>query len=553
MGPSYADAHDSPSRRPPGPTAGRETWSDFRHGLVEWGLFLRVMMGEMITEAAPVSEGEVVAGKYRLGRVLGQGGMGTVVEATHVQLHQRVALKFLRAELLGNTQVVARFTREAQAAARIQSVHVARVLDVGELPSGAPYMVIEYLDGEDLEQVLRRRGPLPIAEAVDLLLQGAEAVAEAHTLGIVHRDLKPANLFLARYPGGRQIVKVLDFGISKVQSPPDNPGLTQAAAMIGSPPYMAPEQVRSARAVDVRSDIWSLGAVLYELLTQTMPFPVESVQSLFVAILFNDPAPPRALRAEIPPALDAVVIRCLQKDPALRFQDVAALAAALGPFGSPSSADVPARIAQLIHAGATAVTTAAEDAAPAPTPAASLPGQRAIASAQTSPLSDVAAADGAATARTQAFVPVSVEAPPRQRTRSPVIALVGAGAILAAGAAYWLGTRTPRQRTATVSVAAAAPAPAPSPPPPPRAAPAAPAPPERQPPPISTPPPAPPVPGDRHHAGPGKPRDRSSPAAPGASAAAPAVCADLLARLSLGETLTPQEASTYARLCEKHQ
>jgi len=303
--------------------------------------------------------------------------------------------------------------------------------------------------------------------------------------------------------------------------------------------------------------------VLYELLTQTMPFPVESVQSLFVAILFNDPAPPRALRSEIPPALDAVVIRCLRKDPALRFQDVAALAAALGPFGSPSSADVPARIAQLIHAGATGVTTAAEDAAPAPTPAASLPGQRTIASAQTSPLSDAAAADGAATARTQAFVPVSVEARPRKRTRSPVIGLVGAGAILAAGAAYWLGTRTPRQRTAAVSVAAAVPAAAPSPSPPAQAAPAAPAapppapfagtPPERQPPPVSAPPPAPPVPGDRHHAGSGKPRDRSSPAAPGASAAAPAVCADLLARQSLGETLTPQQASTYARLCEKHQ
>ncbi|HXJ18873.1 MAG TPA: serine/threonine-protein kinase [Polyangia bacterium] len=507
----------------------------------------------MTTQAGPLPEGEVVAGKYRLGPVLGEGGMGVVVAATHVQLEQRVALKFLRVEALGNPEIVARFTREAQAAARIQGVHVARVLDVGELPSGAPFMVMEYLEGEDLDRVLRRRGPLPIAEAVDLLLQACEAVAEAHALGIVHRDLKPANLFLARYPGGRQIVKVLDFGISKLQGPTGSPGLTQAASMFGSPPYMAPEQVRSARAADARSDVWSLGAVLYELLTGVTPFPAESVQALFAAILFEDPKPACGLRAEIPPPLEALVTRCLEKDPTRRFQDIAALAAALGPFAPASSADVPARIARIVSTGATAVlpsvTAMAEGAAPslATVPDRSLGGVGTVASAETAaapvpavtPVTAPAVAPPppvAAPAPVPAISPAS--RPPRRSIPTAVLALAGV-AIGGAAVAIWIGTGTPRVSSDARQVAA------PPPPVAPQPAPAA------APPPAASPPAAVAPPEPRHHTGSAaRPHEQHAGAAT-PPAAAPAFCADLLARQSLGETLTPDEASAYARSCRK--
>jgi len=533
----------------------------------------------MTTEGASLSVGEIVAGKYRLDRVLGRGGMGLVMAATHVQLQQRVALKFLRADMLENPQVVARFTREAQAAARIQGPHVARVLDVGELPSGAPYMVMEYLDGDDLERTLRRRGALPIAEAVDILLQGAEAVAEAHTLGIVHRDLKPANLFLARYPGGREVVKVLDFGISKVQEPAGSPGLTQPAAMFGSPPYMAPEQVRSARAADPRSDIWSLGAVLYELLTLSVPFPADSYQAQFAAILLNEPAPPRATRPEIPPELEAAILRCLHKDPAQRFQEVASLAFALAPFGSASSADVPARIARVISTAATgrpaSPTAMAEGAAPAPLrePARPLSGPATVPSDVTSPPAPTSSIEsGAPRAQTPvapaavardsvasfrgevvSSAPVGAPSGERRRFRLALVAIIAAPLALAAvGTARWLGVRA---SAGSARVAAAAPAvpaspPAPSPPvaPAPRAAPAvAPAPPVNAAPVVSASSPAPALPPARRHEGTNRPRERP-PAAPGTLSPA---CADLLARESLGETLTPEEQATYARACQK--
>ena len=522
----------------------------------------------MTTEAASPSVGEIVAGKYRLDRVLGRGGMGLVMAATHLQLQQRVALKFLRAEMLENPQVIARFMREAQAAARIQGPHVARVLDVGELPSGAPYMVMEYLDGEDLEQTLRRRGALPVAEAVDMVLEGAEAVAEAHTLGIVHRDLKPANLFLARYPGGRQIVKVLDFGISKVQEPAGSPGLTQPAAMFGSPPYMAPEQVRSARAADPRSDIWSLGAVLYELLTQSVPFPAESYQAQFAAILLNEPTPPRTLRPELPSGLDAAIMRCLRKDPGQRFQEAASLAFALAPFGSASSADVPARIARVISTAATgrpaSATAMAEGAAPAPRsePARPLSGPATVTSPPTavaSPADSAAmlparpaslpapapvARDSVASFRGEVVAPAAPVAPRRRMApgRLVVIALItGVLATAAAGTARWLATRPSHGSTSVAAVAApgAAPVTVPSPVAPPIAA--APAP--------SAPQDPVPAPARRHDSA-GRPHERTlAPAGP--NLALPAACAELLARESLGETLTPEEQSTYARACKR--
>ncbi|MFZ5891001.1 MAG: serine/threonine-protein kinase [Myxococcota bacterium] len=201
----------------------------------------------------PIEEGQLVAGKYRIERVIGSGAMGVVVAAWHVELAQRVAVKFVRPEAMGVRDAEERFRREARAAARIRSEHVGRVMDVGTIDGGIPYMVMEFLEGQDLADEMLRRGPLPVPEAVSYVLEAIEALAEAHTAGIVHRDLKPANLFLARRADGTRIVKILDFGVSKATGTrPGDMALTQHAAMIGSPLYMSPEQMRSARDVDAR-------------------------------------------------------------------------------------------------------------------------------------------------------------------------------------------------------------------------------------------------------------------------------------------------------------
>jgi eukaryotic-like serine/threonine-protein kinase len=271
--------------------------------------------------------GAVLAGKYRVDRVLGQGGMGVVVQATHLQLHQPVAMKFLLPEVLTNPQIVQRFLREAQAAVRLKSEHVARVIDVGMLEEGAPYIVFEYLDGTDLARLPRQT--LTIGQIVDLMLQTCEALAEAHALGIVHRDIKPANLFVTHRPGGAQLLKVLDFGISKAQHAPLEAKLTATSTVMGTPTYMSPEQMKSARDVDNRSDIWSLGIVLYELLEGAPPFAAESFGSMAVKIV-TERLPP--LTGRLPPGLAEVVYRCLEKEPARRFQNVAEIAHVLAPF-----------------------------------------------------------------------------------------------------------------------------------------------------------------------------------------------------------------------------
>jgi len=271
--------------------------------------------------------GAVLAGKYRVERILGQGGMGVVVQATHLQLHQPVAMKFLLPEVLTNAQVVQRFLREAQAVVRLKSEHVARVIDVGSLEDGAPYMVLEYLDGADLSHFSRQQ--LTIGQIVDLMLQACEALAEAHAIGIVHRDIKPANFFIARHTDGSLLLKVLDFGISKVQQSTLEGNLTATSMVMGTPSYMSPEQMRSSRDVDNRSDIWALGIVLYELLQGVPPFVAESFSGIAIKIA-TEPLPP--LSAQLPQGLAAAVYRCLEKDPARRFQNVAELAHALAPY-----------------------------------------------------------------------------------------------------------------------------------------------------------------------------------------------------------------------------
>lgn len=281
-----------------------------------------------------VRPGDVLSGKFRVERVLGVGGMGVVVAATHLQLGQLVALKFMLRAALQYPDNVARFEREARAAVRLRSDHVAKVTDVGRLDDGAPYMVMEFLEGEDLDRYARHNAPIPVQTAVDFVLQACEAIAEAHALGIVHRDLKPKNLFLTHRLNGEPLVKVLDFGVSKVVGAEGDSSLTATTQVLGSPSYMSPEQLRASRDVDQRTDIWALGAILYELLTGSVPFPAGSLTQLTAMVISDPPRPIESLRADAPPELRAIALRCLEKRPEDRYASVADLAAALAPFGS---------------------------------------------------------------------------------------------------------------------------------------------------------------------------------------------------------------------------
>ncbi len=292
----------------------------------------------------------MLAGKYRVDRVLGVGGMGVVVAATHLQLDQKVAIKFMLQPGLRQPALVERFAREAKAAVRLKSDHVARVIDVGVLESGSPYMVMEYLDGSDLGEVIERYGAMPIETAVDCVLQACDAVAEAHSLGIVHRDLKPRNLFWTRRNDGRALVKVLDFGISKHKTSGDL-SLTRTTEIIGSPNYMSPEQFRGARAADERSDIWALGVILYELLTGHVPFEADAITQLTAMVLSDPPRPIETLRADVPDELVRTIGRCLEKNPAARFESIAQLAAALQSFAPSDARDLAVRIARIGSGG----------------------------------------------------------------------------------------------------------------------------------------------------------------------------------------------------------
>ncbi|MDI3282803.1 serine/threonine-protein kinase [Polyangium sp. 15x6] len=289
-------------------------------------------------EASLPRQGDVVAGKYRVLRALGAGGMGVVVEAEHTSLRQRVALKFLHPKVAASDVSVTRLLREARAASAIKSEHVARVLDMGTLPWGSPFVVMEYLTGIDLRGMLGRRGPLPVEDAVDYILQACEALAEAHSLGIVHRDIKPSNLFLTSRADGSPLIKVLDFGIAKVLRPSgatqaeDVVTLTGNGLVVGSPRYTSPERLRDPTHVDPRTDIWSLGIVLHELLTGQSPFEAKTISSLYFRIAADPPARVRDVRPDVPEGLENAILQCLQKDPSKRTPDVAELAASLRPF-----------------------------------------------------------------------------------------------------------------------------------------------------------------------------------------------------------------------------
>ncbi len=293
---------------------------------------------------SPVAAGQVVDRKYRVEGVLGAGGMGIVVSATHLALDEPVALKFMTLdEGRGDDTSRARFLREAKAVRKLTSAHVARVFDVGQLPTGEPYIVMELLKGDDLAKHLRTQGRLSAADTVRFMLQVCDAIREAHALGIIHRDLKPQNLFLATRPGGGTIVKVLDFGIAKSVESASGGGasLTTSQNVVGSPIYMSPEQLRASKHVDGRTDIWSLGVIMFELLSGKVPFVGDSVLELGMRIM-TVPAPSLTeLRAEVPAALADVVQRCLEKEPDKRFPDIDSLTDALKPFVDVSHRSLP--------------------------------------------------------------------------------------------------------------------------------------------------------------------------------------------------------------------
>mgnify|MGYP000125460384 CR=1 FL=1 len=281
-----------------------------------------------------VQVGETLLGKYRIERVLGQGGMGVVLATRHTQLNELFALKMMLPEALAHPGAAERFVREAQACARLKGEHIARVHDVGTLENGAPYMVMEYLSGEDLGQILQNRGALSVEETAFYVYQACEAIAEAHANGIIHRDLKPSNLFLTQRPNGTPCVKVLDFGISREINAADRvgPNLTKTGTAMGSPVYMPPEQMANAKSSDARSDIWSLGVILYELVTGNLPFCAELMTEIVTKVLVENPVPPSQVRPGIAPTFDTVIMRCLDKQPKNRYQSVAELMRALRPF-----------------------------------------------------------------------------------------------------------------------------------------------------------------------------------------------------------------------------
>jgi serine/threonine-protein kinase len=302
--------------------------------------------------AAPsnIAPGTRIADKYVVERLIGEGGLGVVLAARHVHLDQVVAIKSLRPNALANKGVAERFLREARLAAKIRSEHVVHVYDVGTLPDGTPYMIMEYLAGTDLGRQLNATGPLPVDKAVDYVLQACEALAEAHIAGIVHRDIKPDNLFIATSAGGKSILKILDFGISKMATRQTDSGneLTEAGDKFGTPVYMSPEQLLSARDVDARTDVWAIGVVLYELLTGRLPFDGD-LPELCAAIINKPPVPLATARPYLPESLQGVIDRCLAKNLEERFQNVAELAQELRPFAGPVSQARIDHVVQLIR------------------------------------------------------------------------------------------------------------------------------------------------------------------------------------------------------------
>jgi serine/threonine-protein kinase len=284
-------------------------------------------------EQALPAPGELVLSKYRVERVIGQGGMGVVLAVRHVDLGELFAMKVLRPSVKDKPGAAARFVKEARAAARLRSDHVARVYDVGTLDAsspiaGTPYLLMEFLEGLDLSSILAAHGPMPAGDVVDYVSQALDAIGEAHSLGLVHRDLKPGNLFLAAKPSGVATVKVLDFGISK-DLDEESGSMTQSGDLIGSPFYMSPEQMRGSRDIDTRVDLWALGVIMFELLSDTVPFPGKTSTQVCSAVLEGPIPSIRALVPDVPEELAAAIAKCLRRNRDERFASAEELVGAL--------------------------------------------------------------------------------------------------------------------------------------------------------------------------------------------------------------------------------
>jgi serine/threonine-protein kinase len=448
----------------------------------------------------------VFLGKYRVDQILGHGGMGIVAKCHHLQLNDVVAIKMLRRDVLDDADAVERFMREAQASVKLRSEYVARVSDVGRFENGVPYMVMEFLDGHDLGELIDERGSLPVPWATELMLQAAEALAEAHSIGIVHRDVKPTNLFVTWRPDGTALIKVLDFGIARAPMGTDLK-LTQTQSLLGTPAYMSPEQMRSARLVDARSDIWSLGTVMYELIEGRRPFEAESFSEMCVKVAVDPPEP----MVSAPPGLAQVVLRCLAKAPEQRYATMADLGAALLPFAR--DAQVATRLVERMRrtlergghvdwaagtpvsdgalAAAAAAAVAAAGAAPAGTSAGAAPLGAAPAS-PAPPAARALAGGAAAPGATPLPIPAEIVQPPRPQPRSrlrlprgreaaePTLKgppqrrralwwVLGAAALVGTslGAVVYAVSGRPRAEPAPQAAPAPQPAPAPRPAPPP--------------------------------------------------------------------------------------
>ncbi len=368
-----------------------------------------------------IAVGAVLADKYRVDKVLGIGGMGMVVAATHLELDQRVALKFMLPEALMSAQATDRFLREARAAVKLRGEHVCRVLDVGKLENGSPYIVMEFLEGEDFAQLLSRRGALPVHEAIDFVLQALEGLAEAHVNGIVHRDLKPGNLFIATDNDGSPLVKVLDFGISKLAGA----NATKTGEVMGSPAYMAPEQMVSAKDVDARADLWAMGVILYHAIAGRIPFEEDNLPALCMAVMNSTPRPVDAIAPNpVPPGLSATVMRCLAKQREGRPSDVGELAAALAPFGSADAQASAARIGKVLRRQGSSSGSSAAIAVTMPSSSSLLPAAQATPTTPNQPISTIGASAGES-------LRLPPQSPAKPKSKWPLFAAGGASAAIA--------------------------------------------------------------------------------------------------------------------------
>ncbi|PIE05699.1 MAG: hypothetical protein CSA75_03405, partial [Sorangium cellulosum] len=292
----------------------------------------RVGSNLRMSEAVENKPNELVAGKYRLVRIIGQGGMGSVWEGEHISLGTRVAIKFIEMELAQSDEARTRFDQEARAAAKLQSRYVVGVFDHGIMPDGRPFIVMEYLAGETLEERVVARGRMTIAETAPIISQVARGLSKAHNLGIVHRDLKPENIFLADSPDDdEQVAKVVDFGIAKFTdgSPNGMSSSTRTGTILGTPVYMSPEQARGLRNIDHRSDLWALGVVVYRCCVGRLPFEGQAVGDIVVKICTQDPVPPSSIDPSLPRSFDAWFARCVARDPVQRFSSAKELASEL--------------------------------------------------------------------------------------------------------------------------------------------------------------------------------------------------------------------------------